>query len=168
MISRPGMWLQRLTTAEPDDDMIEVAIASVNAVFDWREFQGKPPVEPEEAAEEEPVAEESEAQETEQAEDATEELLKEQEGESREESEAKSAEEPAAEKPVTEESEKPAFEQKEKKKRPVVHTTAPEEILPVEESPVEEPTVVPDIDTVQDLDYEKMAEEVEDVEVEEF
>ena len=38
IISRPGMWLQRLTTREPDDEMIEVAIASVNAVFDWREF----------------------------------------------------------------------------------------------------------------------------------
>ncbi|MBO4396558.1 MAG: DUF1385 domain-containing protein [Eubacterium sp.] len=43
IISRPGMWLQRLTTAEPDESMVEVAIASVNAVFDWREFQGKPP-----------------------------------------------------------------------------------------------------------------------------
>ena len=42
VISRPGMWLQRLTTAEPDDEMIECAIASVNAVFDWRAFQGKP------------------------------------------------------------------------------------------------------------------------------
>jgi len=47
VISRPGMWLQRLTTSEPDEDMIEVAIASVNAVFDWRAFQGKPPAEPE-------------------------------------------------------------------------------------------------------------------------
>ena len=42
VISRPGMWLQRLTTAEPDDEMIECAIASINAVFDWRAFQGKP------------------------------------------------------------------------------------------------------------------------------
>ncbi len=38
LLSRPGMALQRLTTAEPDDDMIEVAIASVEAVFDWRKF----------------------------------------------------------------------------------------------------------------------------------
>ena len=29
-----------LTTKEPDDDMIEVAIAAVEAVFDWRAFQG--------------------------------------------------------------------------------------------------------------------------------
>ncbi|MDA3845118.1 MAG: DUF1385 domain-containing protein [Vallitaleaceae bacterium] len=31
--SKPGMWLQQLTTIEPDDDQIEVAIASVNAVL---------------------------------------------------------------------------------------------------------------------------------------
>ena len=36
LISRPGMWLQRLTTREPDEGMVEVAIASVEAVFDWR------------------------------------------------------------------------------------------------------------------------------------
>lgn len=38
-ISKPGLWLQNLTTREPDDDMIEVGIASVEAVFDWRKFQ---------------------------------------------------------------------------------------------------------------------------------
>ncbi|MEG1887021.1 MAG: DUF1385 domain-containing protein, partial [Oscillospiraceae bacterium] len=32
VISAPGMWMQRLTTKEPTDDMIEVAIASLNAV----------------------------------------------------------------------------------------------------------------------------------------
>lgn len=37
-VSKPGMWLQRLTTKEPEDDMIEVGIASVEAVFDWREY----------------------------------------------------------------------------------------------------------------------------------
>ena len=36
--SKPGMALQKLTTGEPDDAMIEVAIASVEAVFDWRAF----------------------------------------------------------------------------------------------------------------------------------
>ena len=40
-LSAPGMMLQRLTTKEPDDDMIEVAIKSVESVFDWREFLGK-------------------------------------------------------------------------------------------------------------------------------
>lgn len=38
IISKPGMWLQNLTTREPDDDMIEVAIASVEAVFDWKTY----------------------------------------------------------------------------------------------------------------------------------
>jgi uncharacterized protein YqhQ len=33
IISAPGMWMQRLTTKEPTDDMIEVAIASINAVI---------------------------------------------------------------------------------------------------------------------------------------
>lgn len=38
ILSRPGMWLQALTTREPDDSMIEVAIQSVEAVFDWKSF----------------------------------------------------------------------------------------------------------------------------------
>ena len=33
IISAPGLWLQRLTTREPDDSMIEVAIASLTAVM---------------------------------------------------------------------------------------------------------------------------------------
>lgn len=41
LLSRPGMWMQGLTTKEPDDTMIEVGIASVEAVFDWREFLEK-------------------------------------------------------------------------------------------------------------------------------
>ena len=32
------MYMQRLTTKEPDADMVEVAIASVEAVFDWRAY----------------------------------------------------------------------------------------------------------------------------------
>jgi uncharacterized protein YqhQ len=39
MISQPGLWLQRLTVMEPEDDMIEVGIASIEAVFDWKKFQ---------------------------------------------------------------------------------------------------------------------------------
>ncbi|MCD8241273.1 MAG: DUF1385 domain-containing protein [Lachnospiraceae bacterium] len=42
LLSVPGKGMQMLTTKEPDDDMIEVAIAAVEAVFDWREFQGYP------------------------------------------------------------------------------------------------------------------------------
>ena len=38
LVSRPGMWMQGLTTTEPDDDMIEVAIAAVEAVFDWKGY----------------------------------------------------------------------------------------------------------------------------------
>ena len=38
VISAPGMLLQRLTTKEPDEDMIEVAIKAVEAVFDWKEY----------------------------------------------------------------------------------------------------------------------------------
>ncbi|MFR3730016.1 DUF1385 domain-containing protein [Lacrimispora sp.] len=41
LLSRPGMWMQELTTKEPDDTMIEVGIASVEAVFDWHAFLDK-------------------------------------------------------------------------------------------------------------------------------
>ena len=37
-LTQPGIWLQHLTTKEPEDDMVEVAIASVEAVFDWEGF----------------------------------------------------------------------------------------------------------------------------------
>ena len=39
MISAPGLWLQRLTTREPDEEMLAVGIASVEAVFDWKAWQ---------------------------------------------------------------------------------------------------------------------------------
>ena len=38
LVSRPGMWMQGLTTKEPDDSMIEVAIAATEAVFDWKAY----------------------------------------------------------------------------------------------------------------------------------
>ena len=38
IISAPGMWLQKLTTKEPDREMAEVAIRSVEAVFDWKSY----------------------------------------------------------------------------------------------------------------------------------
>lgn len=38
IVSAPGMLLQRLTTREPADEMIEVAIKSVEAVFDWKKY----------------------------------------------------------------------------------------------------------------------------------
>ena len=38
LLSKPGMALQKLTTKEPTPDMAEVAIAAVEAVFDWRAY----------------------------------------------------------------------------------------------------------------------------------
>ena len=38
LLSKPGLWMQNLTTSEPDDSMIEVAIAAVEAVFDWKAY----------------------------------------------------------------------------------------------------------------------------------
>lgn len=38
-LSKPGMLLQNLTTREPDESMVAVAIASVEAVFDWKAYQ---------------------------------------------------------------------------------------------------------------------------------
>ena len=38
IISAPGLWVQRITTREPDKHMIQTAIASVEAVFDWKDF----------------------------------------------------------------------------------------------------------------------------------
>ena len=42
LLSLPGKAMQKLTTKEPDDDMIEVASAAVEAVFDWKAFLGYP------------------------------------------------------------------------------------------------------------------------------
>jgi len=38
ILSAPGMWIQRMTTKEPDESMVEVAIAAVEAVFDWKKY----------------------------------------------------------------------------------------------------------------------------------
>ncbi len=38
ILSKPGLWLQKLTTREPDYDMTEVAIAAVEEVFDWKAY----------------------------------------------------------------------------------------------------------------------------------
>ena len=38
ILSAPGMMLQKLTTKEPDEDMVQVAIASVEAIFDWKAY----------------------------------------------------------------------------------------------------------------------------------
>lgn len=38
LLSKPGLFMQKLTTKEPEEDMIEVGIASVEAVFDWKSY----------------------------------------------------------------------------------------------------------------------------------
>lgn len=38
LLSKPGLWVQKMTTKEPDDSMIEVAIQAVEAVFDWKSY----------------------------------------------------------------------------------------------------------------------------------
>ena len=39
IMTKPGLWLQKLTTNEPDETMAEVAIRSVEAIFDWESYQ---------------------------------------------------------------------------------------------------------------------------------
>ena len=41
IVSKPGLMLQKLTTREPDLEMLEVAIASIEAIYDWRQFQAE-------------------------------------------------------------------------------------------------------------------------------
>ena len=41
LLSKPGLAIQKLTTKEPDDSMIEVAIQAVEAVFDWRAYEAE-------------------------------------------------------------------------------------------------------------------------------
>lgn len=41
LLSKPGLMIQKLTTKEPDEGMIEVAICAVEAVFDWREYEAE-------------------------------------------------------------------------------------------------------------------------------
>ena len=41
IVSKPGLMLQKLTTREPDLAMLEVAIASIEAIYDWRQFQAE-------------------------------------------------------------------------------------------------------------------------------
>lgn len=39
LVSKPGFWMQKFTTKEPDTSMLEVAIASIDAIYDWKAFQ---------------------------------------------------------------------------------------------------------------------------------
>ena len=38
IVAKPGLCMQALTTTEPDDSMIEVAITATEAVFDWKAY----------------------------------------------------------------------------------------------------------------------------------
>lgn len=38
VLSKPGLWVQKLTTKEPTEDMVEVAIVAVEGVLDWRAY----------------------------------------------------------------------------------------------------------------------------------
>ena len=38
ILSAPGMLIQRMTTKEPDAEMVQVAIAAVESVFDWKAY----------------------------------------------------------------------------------------------------------------------------------
>ncbi len=61
LLSLPGMALQRLTTKEPTEEMVEVAIQSIEAVYDWKAFLLEKfdyDVDAEEYYEEEPSGEE--------------------------------------------------------------------------------------------------------------
>jgi uncharacterized protein YqhQ len=49
-LSRPGMWTQLLTTREPDDSQIEVALASLRAVIDAEQEDASPADAPERQA----------------------------------------------------------------------------------------------------------------------
>lgn len=111
VLSKPGLALQNLTTREPDDSMIECAIASVEAVFDWKDFLEHYNDEPEKESEvsketSEPVV--SEAEPVEAAEAAAEEPKKaEPKKEETQKKETKKKEpkkvEPKSEEPVWEE-----------------------------------------------------------------
>lgn len=77
ILSRPGMWLQGITTREPDDGMIEVAIRSVEAVFDWQGYVEEVQAEKEgrtvrrKAAPKVTILEDEEAEEKERKEEVT-------------------------------------------------------------------------------------------------
>lgn len=38
-LSKPGFYLQYFTTKEPDEEMLEVAVAAVEGVFDWKSYE---------------------------------------------------------------------------------------------------------------------------------
>lgn len=71
VLSKPGLWLQGLTTREPERDMVEVAIAAVEEVFDWKAYlkENFPETKIEETAEGDEAAVTEEEKEIESAEE---------------------------------------------------------------------------------------------------
>ena len=41
LFSKPGLWVQKATTKEPDEDMVEVAIRATETIFDWKAYQAE-------------------------------------------------------------------------------------------------------------------------------
>ena len=39
ILIQPGLWLQKLTTGQPDDDMLEVALCALKAALETEEGQ---------------------------------------------------------------------------------------------------------------------------------
>lgn len=108
VLSKPGLMLQGLTTAEPTDDMIEVAIASVEAVFDWKTFISQTDdSQPDDIQMDDTQMDESEAESdpetaaTEEEDEKTEKGKK-QETENQTEKKEEEKEKPAVEKPLQE------------------------------------------------------------------
>lgn len=91
-LSKPGMLLQHLTTSEPDEAMVEVAIKAVEAVFDWREFLEKYP-DKEDAGVKQAAAEEENAGKAEKTVKKAVEMVSETEAEKTEEKSVESPEE---------------------------------------------------------------------------
>ena len=44
MLARPGLWLQRITTKQPDDSQVEVAILALRGALDFERRTGGQPV----------------------------------------------------------------------------------------------------------------------------
>ncbi len=76
VLSKPGLLMQKLTTKEPDDDMIEVAIQSVESVFDWQAFIEAAPADQSDSALDTIEAKENKEEDLEEDDDEEDDILK--------------------------------------------------------------------------------------------
>ena len=44
LMARPGLWLQRVTTKQPDDGQVEVALHALKTAFEFERRAGRDPV----------------------------------------------------------------------------------------------------------------------------